>query len=210
MKLEYKDEEIKKEDKKEINESNDITLVRDSLEYYDKYYELYKKKFDMISYLKIIKNNNDFIQDEIYLYDTDKKLLFKSRYEFIGLYESEVNLWAWAWSIPYFKKKTTNIIRKILNYGTELEPTNYFLKSELITSRFKINHPIQLDIHSGISAYLAKKPVIYKIKGDLTSHNENNFLYVNNVSVYNNNKISNSNHIYYFMYLLDYEQFLKE
>ncbi len=143
MKLEKKEEE-----KEEYNLSPDITLVRDSLEYYDKYYELYKKKFDRVTYLKIVKNNNDHVQDEIHFFDEDKKLLFKSRYEFIGIHEPQIHVWSWAWSIPYLNKKSTSIIRKILNYGTELEPTAHFLKSELITSRFKINHSIQLDIHS--------------------------------------------------------------
>jgi hypothetical protein len=202
MKLEKKEGE-----KEEYNVSPDITLVRDSLEYYDKYYELYKKKFDRVTYLKIVKNNNDHVQDEIHFFDEDKKLLFKSRYEFIGIHEPQLHVWSWAWSIPYLSKKSTSIIRKILNYGTELEPTAHFLKSELITSRFKINHSIQLDIHSGIAAYLAKKPVIYKFKYfEFAKYDENTLV---NVKEYNyKEETATSNYTNYFFYLLDYEQFL--
>lgn len=204
MKLEKKEKE-----REEYNVSHDITLVRDSLEYYDKYYELYKKKFDKVTYLKIIRSNNDHIQDEIHFFDADKQLLFKSRYEFIGIHEPQLNLWSWAWSIPYLSKKSTNIIRKILNYGTELEPTSNFLKSELITSRFKINHLIQLDIHSGIAAYLSKKPVIYKLKYfEFVKHDENTLI---NVKEYGSEEgMTVPNYINFFLYLLDYEQFLKD
>lgn len=204
MKLEKKEEE-----KNDFNISPDITLVRDSLEYYDKHYEIYKKKFDRVTYLKMVRSYNDHIQDEIHFFDADKKLLFKSRYEFIGINEPQLNLWSWAWSIPYLSKKNTNIIRKILNYGTELEPTAHFLKSELITSRFKINHSIQLDIHSAIAAYLAKKPVIYKLKYfEFPSYDDNSLL---NIKEYDyDEKFATSNYINYFFYLLDYEQFLKD
>jgi hypothetical protein len=62
------------------------------------------------------------------------------------------------------KKKNTTILRKILNYGIELEPTNNFLKTELITSRFRVTNKIQLDIYSAIVSYLSKKPRIIRIK----------------------------------------------
>ena len=203
MKLEKKEEE-----KEEYNVSPDITLVRDSLEYYDKYYELYKTKFDKVTYLKIEKSNNDHIQDELHFFDDDKKFLFKSRFEFIGIHEKNLNLWSWAWSLPYLSKKNTNIIRKILNYGTELEPSAHFLKSELITSRFKINHSIQLDIHSGIAAYLAKKPVIYKfIFFEFAKYDENQLINVKNYDYKQGD--ATTNYINYFFYLLDYEQFIK-
>jgi hypothetical protein len=203
MKLEKKEEE-----QDEYNTTQDITLVRDSLEYYDKYYELYNKKFDEVNYLKIIKSNNDHIQDEIHFFDLNKKLLFKSRFEFIGMHEPQINLWTWAWSLPYLSKKNTTIIRKILNYGTELEPTAHFLKSELITSRFKINHYIQLDIHSAIAAYLAKKPVIYKFKYfEFAEYDDNNLLNVKKYSTLEEK--SNSSFLYYYFYLLDFEQFIK-
>ena len=200
--------EKKEGEKEEFNVSPDITLVRDSLVYYDNNFELYKKKLKEINYLKIIKNNNDHQQDEIHFYDSNKKFLFKSRYEFIGIHEPQLQLWSWAWSIPYLNKKSTNIIKKILNYGIELEPTAHFLKSELITSRFRINHPIQLDIHSAIASYLAKKPVIYRFKYYENARYDDDLIDVKKEGIIEDVEIS-SKHIFYFFYLLDYDQFIK-
>ena len=56
------------------------------------------------------------------------------------------------------------MLRNILNYGLNLDPIteNTFLKTELITSRFRINDPVQLDVHIAISSYLSKVPFIFK------------------------------------------------
>jgi hypothetical protein len=212
MKLEIKEKYNEdKEDKEEYNISPDIALVRDSLEYYDKHYELYKNKFNKVNYLKIVKSNNDHQQDELHFYDKNKEILFKSRFEFIGIHEPQMNVWSWAWSIPYLNKKSTSIIRKILSYGTELDINAQFLKSELITSRFKINHPIQLDIHAGIASYLAKKPVIYKFRYyEYAKYDENNLVNIREYGIENDPKISDiSDYMNYYFYLLDYEQFLE-
>lgn len=201
--------EKKEETKEEYNISPDLALIRESLEYYDKHYELYKKKFIDVTYLKIIKSDNDHVHDEIHFFDNDKKLLFKSRFEFIGIHESQLNIWSWAWSIPYLNKKRTNIIKKILNYGIELETSLHYLKSELITSRFKINHSIQLDIHYAIASYLAKKPVIYKYKlFEFAKYDENNLINIKDHGIEQGN--DKSSHTNFLLYLLDYEQFFKD
>jgi hypothetical protein len=203
MKLQQKEEE-----KEEYNSSPDITLVRDSLAYYDKNYEIYKNNFEPIYYIKIVKNTKDHQHDEIEFYDENKKKLFTSRIEYIGMHEPQLQLWSWAWSLAFLKKKNTNIIRRILNYGAELEPTAHFLKSELITSRFRIKHSIQLDLHSAIASYLSKKPVIYRFKffNYAEFSEEDNLINVQNPSFSDENTKGYST---YFLFLLDYEQFLK-
>jgi hypothetical protein len=175
----------------EENTTPDVDLVRDSLEYYDKNTEKYKNILNKITYVKFKESINDHEHNYIYLYDEDKKELFNSRYEYIGLYEPSprgfgqtsepsprgfgqtsepsntqhyLSIWTWGWAVPNFNKKNTTIIRKLLMYGTELDPLQNFLKSELITSRFKINNLIQLDIHAAIASYLSKKPIIFKMK----------------------------------------------
>jgi hypothetical protein len=204
IKLQKKDNE----ENEEYNSTPDITLVRDSLEYYDKNLQIYKTKLEQVSYVKIEQSKTDHEHNIIHCYDSDKKLLFKSRYEYIGMHEPEMRLWSWAWSLPFLKKKHTNIIRKILNYGTELEPVAHFLKSELITSRFRINHEIQLDIHAALASYLSKKPVIFKYKI---------FNYINIVDDdltdvihpdYSKNG-TEKEYVSHFLFLLDYENLLK-
>lgn len=139
-----------------------ITLVSDALEYYDANFEKYNDKLQQIRYVKFSDATADMDRNLIYLYDENKKLLAQSRYEIIGLYSGVTDTWTWAWSIASFRKNTTYISRKILNYGTELDPDQKFLKTELVTSRFRIADNIQLDIHAAIAAYLSKQPIVYK------------------------------------------------
>jgi len=201
----------------EENTTPDVDLIRDSLEYYDKNLEKYKNVLDKITYVKFKESINDYEHNYIYLYDEDKKEMFNSKYEFIGLYEpnkeTDINIWTWGWAVSSFSKKNTNIIRKLLMYGTELDPLQQFLKAELITSRFKINHKIQLDIHTSIASYLSKKPVVFKMK------NFKNVNIVNNLTniIYpkyftrattlselsNDNNNLEKEYIEYYLFLLD-------
>jgi hypothetical protein len=138
-----------------------VALVADALEYYDINSEKYSNFFKSIHYIKFEESSSD-LHNNLYMYDSNKNLLFKSRYEVLGLYASASKTWTWAWSIPYYKRNNTLISKKILNYGIDLDPTYKFLKTELVTSRFRINDAIQLDIHVAIASYLSKQPFVYK------------------------------------------------
>jgi hypothetical protein len=147
-----------------VNLTPDIIMLKEALEYFDtNQYKLVDIN-NKIRYIEFIESDKDFEHNEIVLYDEDFNKINISKYEYIGTYDSTTSIWSWAWSIPTMKKKNTTIIRKILNYGVELEPTNNFLKTELITSRFRVTNKIQLDIYSAIVSYLSKKPSIIKIK----------------------------------------------
>lgn len=139
-----------------------ISLVTNSLEYYDQNDENHKYILKTAQYVKFIKAETDMEHNVVVFFNEDKKEFFRSRYEIIGLYDSDSNVWAWSWTIPRFQKNNTNIARKILNYGVLLDPNIGALKTELITSRFRISHHIQLDIHVAIAAYISKNKLIYK------------------------------------------------
>ena len=138
------------------------TLVPKALEYYDKTRESYKDLFNKVKDYKLNISAYDMERNKIIFLDEDGKELLTSEYEVAGIYSNLYKIWVWAWSVPSFKKNLQYISRKILNYGLELD-TSYFLKTELITSRFRITDPIQLDIHVAIAAYLSKK-VAYNYK----------------------------------------------
>jgi hypothetical protein len=150
-----------KQDNMNLIPDKDIDLVKNSLEYFDKNKDKYESKFKNVKYISTKTSDIDTEQTVKYFYDASFNLLFKSRCEYIGLFDIEYGLWSWAWSIIFLKKKDTAIIRKILNFGTELEPESTFLKTELVLSRFKITNKIQIDIHLAIVSYLAKKPIIF-------------------------------------------------
>ena len=165
--IKYEDTDDNDNEIKESNiiENTDINLILNSFEYYDKNNEKIKDKFIDVKYISLDMKYNDLQHNNIIFYDKDLKELFKSRFERIGIYENKSQIWSWAWTISYFEKNETNIIRKILFYGIELDSAkSSFLKSELITSRFRITNKTQLDIHCAIASYLSKKPHIFSYK----------------------------------------------
>lgn len=158
------DKDIKDKNIVKVNLTPDVILVKEALEYFDSNQYKQEELVRKLRYIEFIDSDKDFEHNQIILYDDRFNKLDKTRYEYIGSYDSTTMIWSWAWAIPSMKKKNTTILRKILNYGVELEPTNNFLKTELITSRFRVTNKIQLDIYSAIVSYLSKKPRIIKIK----------------------------------------------
>lgn len=145
--------------------SRSIDLVRNSLEFYDKNNQLFDKHFARFKSISYKSNDKDTEHPLIIFYDKDNNKIFESRYEIIGLYNNYGSVWSWAWALPSLDKNVTNISRKILFYGLDIVPSNEdkFLKTELITSRFRISDLIQLDIHVGIASYLSKMPAVFHI-----------------------------------------------
>lgn len=148
-----------------------VEMVRNALEYYDKNSEDFDKFLDKVHYIYFEKYNDEMTRDKVLFYGEDKTLIHKARYESIGSYTPDNELWIWAWSIPYHKKNKTYTIAKILNYGIQLPPTDLFLKSELTTSRFRITNNVQLEMHAAIASYLAKVPFV--IPYIVPSHDKN-------------------------------------
>ena len=148
----------------EVDVINNMNIITDALEYYDKFQEKYRDNYLNINYISLDISEKDLEHNVIIFYDSELKELFRSKFERIGVLDLKSQIWTWAWANADLKKKETNIIRKILFYGTELDPNTNYLKTELITSRFKITNKTQLDIFCAISAYLSKKPKIFRYK----------------------------------------------
>lgn len=180
---------------------NPISLVTNALEYYDNNNEIYKDVFNNVYYIKYIEGLNDLDHNQILFYDKHKNELFRSKYEIIGLYNFKSNAWIWAWSIPQFKKNNTNIIRKLWNYGAVLDQTANYLKTELITSRFRVSNKIQLDIHVSLASYLSKNPLVYHNYIYNQSENDTDLL----LPIKNNDIKLDDDYTIYFMFLLDYK-----
>jgi len=179
-----------------------ISLVRDALEFFDKGQDKYRDEYKNINYISIEENLNDLEHNIIIFYDIYFKEISSHKYEWIGIFDIKSNLWTWAWAIPYSPKNETNIIRKILTYGVELDQTSVSLKVELITSRFKITNKVQLDIHCAIASYLSKKQKIfsYKVYGSTRIIN-NKFVDILNPDIENKN--SDNYELISYIFLLD-------
>lgn len=137
-----------------------IDLIKNSLEYYDRNKETYYSFIKNIKYVGFNKSTNDMNHDIIKFYDENKNEIHVSAYEEVGVYSSDHMIWTWAWSIPFLRKNQTYIISKVLDYGIQLSPKELFLKTELVTARFKISTKIQLDVHASIASYLSKQPLV--------------------------------------------------
>lgn len=177
---------------------DNISLITTALEYYDSSNEIYEKLLKTVTYVKFVLSENDIEKDMIILYDDKKREIIRSTYEIIGLYNTNSNTWTWAWAISSFRKNSTNIVRKIWNYGAVLDPSVKYLKTELITSRFRIADKIQLDIHASIAAYLSKNPLVYKY-----------YIYMNpkkdSEGFVHLNANKSDDYTIYYMFLLDYK-----
>lgn len=138
-------------------------LVVNALRYYDKNSEGYSKILRKAKYYTYQLSKQDLEHNYIILYDKNKKEIVRSRYEFVGIYNPNVDVWIWGWAIPSLMKNQINLIKKVLNYGIGLDDDSIFLKSELITSRFKIVNNLQLDMHLAIASYISKEPCVVPI-----------------------------------------------
>ena len=143
-----------------------VDIVNDALKYYDSNNERYKKMAKNMRFVKhAIIDTNDVEGIKLVFFDENMNELFTSRVEIIGKYYRDINVWVWGWSLPSIKKSLTTIVREIFLYGTDIDlndnPANILLKNELVTSRFRIDDEIQLEIHCAIASYLAKKPFVY-------------------------------------------------
>ena len=176
--------------------SKNNNIISDSLEYYDNNNEINEKLFDKIRYLKLNLSKSDMEKNIVEFYDKDLKLIKKFAYEILGVYNNLTRAWTWGWSIINLKKNDTYIIRKLLNYGIDLDAKNNFLKSELVTSRFRITNKIQLDMHVAIASYISKQKNIYSYKVDQNPKIIDNQYYDIKVS-------DNDNYTEYYMFLLD-------
>lgn len=155
-------------------------ILQSALVYYDKNNSEYQSLFDRVKSVSTKKNTKDMSKSKIYFYDDKNKLFMKGDFEFVGNYYNKYKLWIWSWAIPVLYKNKTILSRKILNYGLDIDPNdkpsiNFSIKSNLTTSRFKINK-LQLDIHIALVSYISKEPIIYKFINNLDDNDKDNFV----------------------------------
>lgn len=143
-----------------------MDIINTSIAYYDSNQEKYKKIKKKIRFVKQRKSEKTKLENlNLVFYDEHMNELFESRVEIIGKYYNTLNTWIWGWALSGINKYLTNTIRKVFLYGTDIDlnndNANIVLRNELITSRFKIDDIVQLEIHCALSSYLSKNPFIF-------------------------------------------------
>jgi hypothetical protein len=151
-----------------------MAQVRKILEDYDvKMMDCYEK-FAEVNRVDFDYSNSDLELNTVTLFDKNNKLINKYKYSIIGLYERKEKIWIWSWAIPYLRQNEIILSRQLLNYGLDLKYDDNidddkafmydFLKPELVTSRFKVNDQVQLDIHLAIASYITKHDLLFEYK----------------------------------------------
>lgn len=150
--------------------------IRRALDYYDNVYDSVKKENEKKPhYIRFPTEDNIKI---VTLYDKNKKLIKKYKYELIAIDSTKLNTWIWGWSIPNISLEN-NLSRKLLEYGLSLkEPCDIAIKTHLINSRFRITHRIQIDVLLAISYYLGKVkfPFKYSITVDYPNYTSDGYI----------------------------------
>jgi hypothetical protein len=113
----------------------------------------------------------NFINDEVVLDPKNSNIKFKKnnkffKYEMLGLFDNNTNVWVWSWMIPSIDMKKKIISKKLLDYGLKLNVfgddfDQLYLRTQLVNSRFLLNNSIQLEIHVALSSYLAKNNFLF-------------------------------------------------
>jgi hypothetical protein len=139
-------------------------FVTDALSNYDKNMKDQKNLLKNAKSTTTIPAVNNMDKNKIYFLDENNKKIVEGNYEIISTYMMSNNLWTWGWSNPSIPKNSLRIITNLLKHGLDLDSNkDFFLKSELINSRFIITDPVQIDIHLAICSALSKIDNIYPI-----------------------------------------------
>lgn len=86
------------------------SIIKNSLEYYDYFQPEIQKIINNIEYIEFKTNSN--ITDELIFYDLNNNIILKSKYEILSMFNPQVNVWKWSWSLPSIKKKKFNYYQK--------------------------------------------------------------------------------------------------
>lgn len=87
---------------------------------------IFKKKYsEFCDKTKILMTNINYkydYDDDIVIVKKDNNIKYKFKYLFIGLYNTQHNIWYWCWNVPFINKKFTTIkydIKELKNYLTD-------------------------------------------------------------------------------------------
>lgn len=133
-------------------------IIRSALEYYDEGMMKYYDTVRTFKYYSLIKN-----EGKIIFFNENKEKIYESKYDVIGKFMPNQNIWVWGWSSGELNKDLITTSRKVLNYALDLDKQNILLKTALITSRYQVTSNVQIDMHVALTAFLSKQSFIYRL-----------------------------------------------
>lgn len=185
--------------------SNDKLMLKNILETYDMNKTMMDKKLKDMRYYKIIYNKINEM-DEMVIYEKNKKEIFKSKIQILGIYIPNHKLWKWGWSL-FVTRKLNYLSKEVLKYALEINNINlFFIREPLINSNIKIENELELDLLVAVGSYLTKQPMIkkfYKMPYEDNEDEDYEEVYDINVPEDNPNK---NDYICYYYILIDENQ----
>lgn len=154
-----------------MNEENMVSL---SLKYYDKQREKHRQYYSDEYRLVLNHDGTDVDFPTFDFFDKGNKSVLHGVYNILGFYFKEERMWCWGWGLSSPVKSSVYLSRKILNYGLDSivdfgkENRNKFFlnistRTDLLSSRIDIEHPIQLEQYLAIGQYVTKCDMVYKL-----------------------------------------------
>ena len=160
--------------------------IQQIIENYDKK-QFINKKLYKYSYKIFITNESNKIE----FYKNDK-LCASSEIYYIAKYNIKLKSFIWAWSDIYIDINSSNISRKILNYGLDLivdkkinsknnKNIDTLVKLFLINSNSHINYDVNIVIILSLLCYIINSSFIYTIKTIINNDNYIVYYSLNNL-----------------------------
>lgn len=165
--------------------SRDENILSMSFDYYDKQLQKYKKFYQKGALFDISNNKLDDITFPVFTLKRGEDVL-SGTYNIAGVYFPNLQEWVWGWAINWTDQENSTakskslVSRRILEYGldmtykfSETDQQDIVLSSqlrmELISSRIKIEHPIQLEKILAVAQYITHTELIYRVDTDLNN-----------------------------------------
>ena len=131
-------------------------LIKESLMFYDN---------QNLKYKHLLESKKYQYKGDIIFHDSKNKETKKYKYEILGAFFSKTNVWMWGWMLI---GDYSPISESLLKYGLRIDnkmitdrPEFFFIKTQLINSRFLLDNYIHLDIHLALASYLIKDKSIF-------------------------------------------------
>jgi hypothetical protein len=156
-----------------------MNIVSNAIKYYDKQREIYKKFYTSDYTFKFKSSSKSEIKIPEFEFIYNKKIIATGKCNIIGVYFHDDKIWSWGWNISWndygikgSTKNETYMARKLLNYGLDMGINEKIttndkiaineMRSELLSNKIFITHPIQFEKILAISLYLTNGLFIYK------------------------------------------------
>jgi len=165
---------------------NNNDIIKLALKNYDNASDIMKKILKLYNVL-IINGTINTRSKVIFVDKVTKKTIFEGEVETIGHYYDKFKIWCWSWSNYKKTQFEYEMARLVLIKAISFEQESAHLRAMLTTSRYVIQHTIQIDINLALCSEFLKHNYIFPMITKLSDGNN----YVSYYIICDNDLISN-------------------